>query len=108
MIGEHNENVSGNAVHRSKNAAVCFDVSDVEDCRYCSWFHSAKDCMDCFAWGLSAELCYECMEAGEDSYGVLFSVTTFGCREVLYSYCSMYSSKCFGCVGTKRTVLHSQ
>ena len=74
----------------------------MEDCRYSIWLHNAKDCQDIFAWGFSAELCYDCLEVGDNSYGVLFSVTAFACTDVLYSYCAMRSKHCFGCVGLKR------
>ena len=111
MIGERNDGASGNAINNVKNAHYCFDVSELEDCRYCSWFHQAKDCMDNFAWGMSAEMCYQCMEVGDNSYHVLFSATAFACKEVFYSYCVMNSSNCFGSVGLKRneyTILNKQ
>ena len=102
MIGVMNQNVTGNTASSCKNTHDSFDVSNLEDCSHCAWFHESRQSMDCFAWGMSAELCYQCMEVGEDSYRVLFSATAFGCRNVLYSYCAHYSSNCFGCVGTKR------
>jgi hypothetical protein len=97
-----NENVSGNCIHNSRNAFSCFDVSNLEDCRYCTWLHSSRDCQDIIAWGFSAELCYQCTEVGEDSSRVLWSVTTYGSNNICYGYWTMYCRDCFGCVGLRR------
>jgi len=98
MFGEMNQNVTGNSIFRSKNAFHCFDVSDVEDCSYCSWFHHAKDCMDCYSWGFPAEECYMCLEVGDNSHRVLFSATTYNGSNCLYSYQCRNSRNLFGCV----------
>src|SRR6185369_8957774 len=37
--GEMNENVTGNNINQCKNVAECFDVSGLEDCKYCTWLH---------------------------------------------------------------------
>lgn len=102
MIGERNENVCGNELNNCKNAYHCFDGSDLEDCRYCAWFHKAKNCMDNYSWGFSAELCYECSIVGADSYHVLFSVRTYGGHECFYCVDTSNCKHCFGCVGLKR------
>jgi hypothetical protein len=102
MIGDMNENVTGNGINNCRDTFHCFDVSDLWNCRYCSWFHKAKDCMDVHAWGFPAELCYECMEVGDNTYHVLFSVSCYGAQEVLYSYYATYCRNCFGCVGIRR------
>lgn len=102
MIGDMNEDVSGNAIHHSRNAFDCFDASELWDCRYCSWFHQSKNCMDVISWGFPAELCYECTEVGDGANHVLFSVSSYGAHETFYSYYSMYSKRCFGCVSMRR------
>lgn len=103
MIGEMNEDVSGNGILRSRRAHECFDVSDIEDCSYCSWFHQAKSCMDCYAWGFPVEECYSCMEVGRDSHRVLFSCLTYNGSNIAYCYsCREGSRDVFGCVSLKR------
>lgn len=102
LLGEMNEHVSGNGINNCRNSFSCFDVSNLEDCSYCTWLHNSRDCMDILAWGFSAELCYQCMEAGDNSYLALFTVSSYGSKNVLYCYYPMYSEHCFGCVGVKR------
>ena len=102
MIGEMNQNVTGNAVFRSKNARDCFDVSDVEDCTYCSWFHKSKSCMDCYSWGFDTEECYQCLEVGDSSRRVHFSSLTYNGNNYLYCYLCRNSSNLLGCVSLRR------
>ena len=102
MIGTMNENVTGNSVHNSKNSTQCFDASNVWNCHYCSWLHDAKDCTDIMSWGFPAELCYQCTEVGDHGRNVLFSVSSYGASNTLYSYFTMYSSNIFGCVSMKK------
>ena len=101
MHGEMNENVTGNGINSCRNTFESFDVSNLWDCKYCSWFHESKDCMDCYAWGFPVEQSYECMEVGDRSQNVLFSVSTYNGTNVLYSYYTQNSSNLFGCVGIK-------
>ena len=102
LIGDMNENVSGNGINNCRNALCCFDVSNLEDCRYCTWLHNSRDCQDVIAWGFSAELCYQCTEVGENSNHVLWSITTYGSHNIYYGYWTMYCRDCFGCVGLKK------
>lgn len=102
MIGERNQDVSGQVVHSCKNTFYSFDVSELEDCAYATWFHQAKSCMDVLAWGFPAELCYECTEVGQQSYRTMFSVTVYGAVDLLYSYYMFYCKSCFGCVSLKK------
>jgi len=102
MIGTHNEDVTGNGIYQSHHAYACFDVSKLENCSHFSWFHEAKDCMDTFAWGMSAELCYDSMEIGGGAYRTLFCATSQGTKNAFYSYQCMFSENIFGCVGLKR------
>lgn len=101
-IGEMNENVSGNSIFQSKNCVNCFDVTALEDCRNCIWYHKSKDCMDVFAPGMGSELCYNSLETIENCYQVLFSATCTRSRFILYSYLLFDCESCFGCVGMKR------
>lgn len=100
-LGEMNDSVTGNCILRSKNVSSCFDVSDLEDCKYCTWFHQSKDSMDCYSWGFPVEQAYECIEVGDRSYQVAFSVSTYNCTRLLYCSNCRHSKDCFGCVSMK-------
>ncbi|MBI1812385.1 hypothetical protein HYR82_01210 [Candidatus Peregrinibacteria bacterium] len=102
MVGEMNEDVTGNGILRSRRAHDCYDVSDLEDCKYCAWFHQSKNCMDCYAWGFPSEECYSCMEAGGGCNRVLFSCVTYNGSNVLYCYQSKSAHDVFGCVSMRR------
>ncbi len=102
LIGEMNENVTGNAINQCRNIDECYDVSKLEECKHCTWFNESKNCMDIYAWGFGAAECYECLEAGDNSYHTMFSVSTYNGNEVYYSYYSMGSKHLFGCVSSKK------
>lgn len=102
MNGTNNENVTGDYISQSKNSYYCFDGSQLENCKYCVFLHQAKDCMDIFAWGMPAELCYFCMEVGGDAYQMLFSATCFSSQNLTYCFQCHNCSHCFGCSGLKR------
>ncbi|OGC82211.1 MAG: hypothetical protein A2V81_00525 [Candidatus Abawacabacteria bacterium RBG_16_42_10] len=101
MRGTANENVSGDSLSHSKQSHYCFDGAKLENCNYCVFFYQAKDCMDIFAWGMSAELCYSCMEVGGGTSNMLFSATCFSSHNLLYSFQCHNSSHCFGCSGLR-------
>ncbi len=102
IIGDMNENVSGNGISNSKNCHNCFDVSGSEDCINCVWLHNSKTCGDILSWGFSAECCYQCTEVGNDSNNVAFCVTTYGGHKLYYCYTTFQSKECFGSIGLRR------
>jgi hypothetical protein len=99
FIGEFADECVGNSINSSERAYYCFDVSKVRDCAYCAWLTQAESCMDIVSWGMPAELCYECAEAGQGAYRLLFCVSCYGSRDVMYSFFTQYATSCFGCVG---------
>ncbi|MFN8390240.1 MAG: hypothetical protein U0136_08130 [Bdellovibrionota bacterium] len=101
-VSEGGEDVTGNFIYFSTNAHDCFDVNNVQDCRYCFWLHDARDCMDIYCWGLPAELCYECTGVGTNAYRNLFSYQSNGSRDIAYCVNTSFSTNCFGCVGITR------
>lgn len=101
MIGEMNENVTGNTVSESRNSSNCFEASELEDCKYCTRLQKGKNCMDIYAFGLSAEECYECVEVGYDSHRCCFNATLLGANNVFYSYYCYYNSDLFGCISLR-------
>lgn len=102
--GRQNENVTGDYIYRSKNSENCFDVTNVEDCKWCTWLHDAKDCYDHYAWGRTAEKCYENTLVGNNAYEVKFCNNCWNDVSNL-EYCELCVNcqDCFGCVGLKNS-----
>ncbi len=101
MLGEMNENVTGNGILRSKNVENSFDVSELEDCSNCIWFHQAKNCMDCYAWGFTADECYQCLEVGDHSSRTHLSILIYHGIDLLYCNNCRNCEHCFGCVSLR-------
>jgi len=103
MIGEMNENVTGNGVLRSRDVRHSFDVSELEDCDNCIWFHKAKSCRDCYAWGFTAEECNQCLEVGDQSHRTHFSILIYHGVNLLYCNNCRNCEDCFGCVSLRNS-----
>lgn len=101
--GFQNENFTGDHLHYCKNTFNCFDVTYLEDCEHCIWFHKSKDCQDCYGWGLGGELSYECHLVGNTFSRVLFSDSCWnGVSNLTYCRLCLDGSKdLFGCVGVR-------
>ena len=99
------ENSSGNYIRNSRNALSCFQVANVEDCKYCDHLTNARSCMDVSFFGVSEtnELLYECEAVGHGTFRVMFSKLIWGGgRDIAYSYECFASNQLFGCSGLKR------
>jgi hypothetical protein len=101
--GMNNENCAGDHISNSKDTFYCFDVTGVENCKYCHWWHKATDCYDCYGWGLPAERCYEIQLAG---YGVsdlrfCYNCSTDSSHLTYCNQCANNSKNLFGCIGLK-------
>jgi hypothetical protein len=95
--------ISGDHISYCKNTEQCFDVTYLEDCKYCTWLHKGRDCYDCYAWGLSAELGLENHLCGNNYYHCLFCESCGGDISSLL-YCRSCVNGCkhlFGCVGLR-------
>ncbi len=102
--GISNQNVEGDHVSYSKNVRHSFDCTYLEDCSFCTWLHQGKECWDCYAWGLPAELGYENHLIGNGFYNVLFSESCWNTVSNLL-YCRYLLDgcrNCFGCVSLVR------
>lgn len=100
--GTANENVIGNYLLHCKNAFMCFDSTDLEDCSYCFNVRGAKDCHDIDRWGDASEVCYECLGIGQRMSRIAFCYCTWnGCNDLLYCLYCHKSRDCFGCVGLR-------
>ena len=98
------ENCSGDHLHNSKNAKLCFDSKDLENCNYCARLSlHVKDSMDYNSWGDKVELAYMCSACGDNSYNIKFC-STCSTNNKNIEYCIQCSScsDCFGCVGLKK------
>jgi hypothetical protein len=103
LQGENNQNVVGDHVYNSKNADMCFDSKDLEDCKYCAKVAAGvKNSMDYTSWGFKAELMYECAACGDGAYNIRFC-STCGSNNSNLTYCFQCarSSDLFGCAGLK-------
>jgi hypothetical protein len=97
------ENCTGEYISNSKN---CFDSyhvhSDNQDCRYTFvGFPKLKDSYDCTFAGEDAELMYEVLGTGANSYNVQFAIIVLGSSNIFYSDYLINCKDCFGCSGLR-------
>ena len=103
MHGNHNNNVSGEYIYRSKNTFNCFEVGGGENIRYSQNFtDSVKDSYDYTTWGENSELVYEACDCGDNCQNIKFC---FDCWPAMQDseYCLGCHScaNLFGCVGLR-------
>ncbi len=95
------ENSSGDYLYSSKNAYLCFQCGEIEDCAYAVLVNKSKDHYDCNN-SFEGELAYQCCTAGIGSYNTLFCVDCWPSHiDTLYSLFSPNSKKIFGCIGLR-------
>ncbi len=100
MTGTSNDQVSGNQINESHNAWQCFDVTRVENTAYAAQVIDLKDCQD-INYTEENELCYEYW-GNYRNYHCLYSATSYGCRDMLYSEACEHSKNLLGCVGLRK------
>ena len=88
---------TGDLLFTSKNCSNCFDVINMEDCRYCVDSCDLKDSMDAYHVGW-AELMYEC-HAIANGFNCLFCHFTYDNKNSIYCDCTQNSNNLFGCAG---------
>lgn len=99
---EHTENCTGDHIRNAKNCKQVFHCYDAEECSYGEHvWRNAKYCMDSSTAGRNAELLYETVCSGINSYNVKFSRYCWGSSDTEYSNQSINSKNLFGCVGLK-------
>jgi len=102
LIIEQSEGCTGDRIYDCKNAVRCFDVKDLEDCRYCERLSlTCKTCMDFNSWGQNSELVYQCSACGDRTYNTKFCSTCITVVNCEYCFECFHCSDCFGCVGLK-------
>ena len=101
--GNHNKNITGEYIYRSKNTFNCYEVGGCENVRYSQNFaDSVKDSYDYTNWGQNSELVYESCACGDSCQNIKFC---FDCWPAMQDseYClgCHSSSNIFGCVGIR-------
>ncbi len=94
------ENCTGDNIYNSKNAKECYEVKELQDCKFVSNATSLKDCYDINNDDHS-ELVYECIGSEKNYMHSFNDICWFNSG---ISYCSLcFNSKnCFGCIGLKK------
>ena len=103
--GLRNLNSTGSYVTDCKNVNDSYLIRESENMRFCQYMQLSgnKDNYDVSNWGDNTELCYECIECGDNSYNNKFSRNCWpACRNLEYCVHLFSSSDCFGCVGLKK------
>lgn len=95
--------ITGDYITHSKNIIESYDVTDSENCKYCSIVSDSKDCMDYTSWWENSSLMYECHNSGASASQLLFCNFVWdSSSSILYSnLCSGNNSYLFGCVGLR-------
>lgn len=102
LLIERSEGCSGDRIYDSKNAVDCFDVKDIEDCRYCQRLSlSCKTCMDFNSWGDKCELVYQCSACGDRTYNSKCCSTCITVTNCEYCFECTNSQDLFGCIGLR-------
>jgi hypothetical protein len=105
MRGVMNENVTGDSVSNSKDAAECYDCNNLRDCKYCTnVLQDAKDCYDVDIWGDRLSRAYDCEGVGSGSDNVIADYYIgVNVSNVFHSYfCLQNCHDLLGCVGVKQ------
>jgi hypothetical protein len=101
-FGTRNEASSGNYLDNCKNARLCFESRELEDCTYVQTVLIAKDCMDFCHWGRNVELIYETHGVGYGCRNLLFANESWDQNQnLLYCDQCMHCSHLFGCSGLR-------
>ncbi len=112
LIGEQNENVTGDYIDQSKDCANSFGLKKCRDCRHCSLIRDSKDCMDYFVFGAKAERIYDSECCGSSVANLIGCCDCWESHDLFHCLqCVNGSSDCFGCVGMrhqKYSILNKQ
>lgn len=96
------ENCTGDFIKNSRNVTQCFDISQAEDCKYCSFIEDCKNSYDWTFYSAHGELGYELANVANNVYHCLFSTNCWGrSTELIYCDLCQYCEYCFGCVGLR-------
>ena len=104
MSESSNVNVSGDLIAHSKNALVCYNITDVEDSKFCQHlFRGVSDSYDFTNWGDKCELMYEVFGSGLGCRNIKFSLDCWPSdRDIEYCVKCKSASNLFGCVSLSK------
>ncbi len=93
------DNSSGNYLINCKNAHMCFDSFELQDCAYCTWIFNSHDCCDVYGMG-HGEFVLEGLGV-EAVNNCAFNTFVSDSSDAFYSDCCFYCHYIFGCAGLK-------
>ncbi|MCP6719886.1 MAG: hypothetical protein KJI72_00985 [Patescibacteria group bacterium] len=89
----------GDYIKDSKNCYACFYIIGGENVAYSIGVTKTRDSYD-IVGGVGTEFSYESW-AGDNNYGIKFSIDVDDCREIEYCDLCINCHDCFGCIGLK-------
>ncbi|MFA6089951.1 MAG: hypothetical protein WC755_08900 [Candidatus Woesearchaeota archaeon] len=98
------ENSLGDYLKNSKNAYLCFDSINVEDCKYSTNIQdNVKNCYDWDFVGFKSELCCEVVSSAYNLFDCQFIMNSWmGNANVEYSELCLGNENLFGCTGLRK------
>ena len=99
--GINNQGSLGDYLQQTKNAKMCFESNNIEDCAYVTHGNHAKNCYDGYVVVDNCELAYEAI-GSMTLYNVRSAIAFYGGSDA--SYCAFMKSceNVFGCVGLRQ------
>ena len=97
------DNCHGDHLKDCKNAYLCYDSQNLEDCRYIISCVGPKDCYDWdFYGGTGSQLCHEMVSSAYDMMNCHFCANSWNGNSDMY-YCELClgSQNLFGCIALR-------
>lgn len=97
---DNSEEAQGNYLNNTKNCKECFFFHDAEDCAHCvRGGIGVKSCLNFLSNGGNAELCFQTIGCGLDSYDIRNCFNAYNSKFCEYSAFLDRCEECFGCCG---------
>jgi len=98
------ENSLGDYLKNSKNAYLCFDSMNIEDCKYCTNIQdNVKNCYDWDFVGFKSELCCEVVSSAYNLFDCQFIANCWqGNSNIEYCELCLGNENLFGCIGLRK------
>lgn len=93
------EDCSGNFLINCKNAHLCYDSFELQDCAYCTWIFNSHDCMDVYGLG-HGQFVLEGLGV-EAVNNCAFNTFVSDSSDAYYSDCCFHDMYIFGCAGLR-------
>ncbi len=93
------ENSFWNNLVNASNSILCYNIKNLQDCKYSIFGDTIKDSYDLTVWW-ELELCYEWI-VPDHSHSSFFTIFSRSCQKILYSEMCHNCSNCFWCVWLK-------